>query len=195
MAFHELVADDIHLELHIVPPHPGCNFHTIVTSGMSTRPMTPPPDAEAGATHYAELMAVLPADWPGLRPDGTLVQWYMEEEANWWPIRWLKTIARMPHEYDTYVGAGQTIPNGARGEPYAANTGFGGVLLAPSALHPQSHRLAVHDDMAIEFLALWPLYPEEMEMKRTQGTDALRAALAREGVTELVDVRRKNVAK
>jgi len=78
---------------------------------------------------------------------------------------------------------------------FAANTRLSGVLLAPSALHPQSHRLVAHDDMAIEFLALWPLYSEEMEMKRTQGTAALRTAQAREGVTELVDIRRKNVGK
>ena len=100
----------------------------------------------------------------------------------------------MPHEQDTWVGAGYMAPNGEHGEPYAANTGFGGVLLLPSALHPQSHRLVAHDDLCIEFLALWPLYPEEMELQRTRGTEALRAALARARVTELVDVRRRNAA-
>jgi hypothetical protein len=68
------------------------------------------------------------------------------------------------------------------------------VLLLPSALHPQSHRLVAHDDLCIEFLALWPLYPEERELQRTRGTEALRAALARARVTELVDVRRRNAA-
>ena len=87
------------------------------------------------------------------------------------------------------------IPNGEQGERYAANTGFGGVLMLPSALHPQSRRLVAHDDICIEFLALWPLYLEEMELQRARGTEALRAALARAGVTELVDVRRRNVGK
>jgi len=195
MVFHEIIAPDIHLDLHIVPPHRKHNFYTIITSGMSTRAMNPPPDADPDAARFAELMAVLPADWPGLRPDGTFVQEGLEDEANWWPIRWLKMIARMPYEYDSYIGAGQMIPNGQRAERYAANTEFGGMLLMPSALHPRSQRLVVHDDRSIEFLALWPLYPEEMELQRTWGTEALRTALAQAGVTELVDIRRRNVGR
>ena len=195
MVFHEMISTNTYMGLHIVPPHGGRNCHTIVTSGMSAWPMIPPPGAEADATRYAELMVVLPADWPGLQPDGTLVQEEMEEEENWWPIRCLKMIARMPHEYGTWVGAGHMVPNGEHEEPYAGNTGFGGVLLLPSALHPQSHQLVAHDDVVIEFLALWPVYPEEMAMQRARGTWALRAALARAGVTEMVDVRRRNVAR
>ena len=87
------------------------------------------------------------------------------------------------------------IPNGERAQPYAANTKFSGMLLAPSALHPQSHRLVVHDDRTIEFLALWPLYPEEMELKLNQGLEALQAAFAAAHVTDLFDIHRPNVAR
>jgi hypothetical protein len=209
MVFHEIISADIHLDLHIVPPHRGpCtaehpfghDFYTIVTSGMSSRTMPSPSileepyDGEPECPRFAELMITLPCHWPGLRSDGTFVQDYMSEEANWWPIRWLKMLARMPHEYDTWVGAGYTIPNTPPKQPYAPNTGFSCMLLLPSALHPNSHRLVVHDDVMIQFLALWPLYPEEMQLKLEHGLEALQAAFAAAHVTDLLDLHRPNVA-
>jgi hypothetical protein len=210
MVFHEIISADIHLDLHIVPPradspsapHPfGRDFYTIVTSGMSTRAMPAPRTAEGfgeedqDRPRYAELMITLPASWPGLRPDGTFVQQYLCDEANWWPVRWLKMLARMPHEYDTWVGAGYTIPNTPPTQPYAPNTGFSCMLLLPSLLHPDARRLVVHDDVTIEFLSLWPLYPEELELKLNEGLSALQAAFAAAHVTDLLDNHRPNVAR
>jgi hypothetical protein len=210
MAFHEIISTDIHLDLHIVPPHAGPtaagqpqgrDFFTVVTSGMSSRLMPMPPSIESATqddaekSRYAELMISLPRDWPGLRSDGTFVNEYMSDEANWWPIRWLKMLARMPHEYDTWIGAGYTVPNTPSDQPYAPNTGFSCLLLLPSALYPAARHLVVHDDITIEFLALWPLYPEELELKLSQGLKALQAAFAKAGVTDLLDIHRPNVAK
>jgi hypothetical protein len=210
MVFHEIMSADIHLDLHIVPPdagasaagHPlGRDFYTIVTSGMSTRAMPMPETSEDSDardpeySRYAELMISLPAGWPGLRPDGTFVQQYMTDEANWWPIRWLKMLARLPHEYDTWVGAGYTIPNTPPDQPYAPNTGFSCLLLLPSVLHPNARHLVVHDDVTIEFLSLWPLYPEEMELKLNEGLEALQAAFAAAHIADLLDIHRPNVAR
>jgi hypothetical protein len=210
MVFHEIVSDDIHLDLHVVPPHPGPpsadhpfgrGFYTIVTSGMSTRAMPPAPALpaapgdEAQRPRFAELMITLPADWPGLHPDGTFIQEYMSDEANWWPVRWLKMLARLPHEQDTWVGAGYSVSNGPERQGLAHNTGFTGMLLLPSRVHPDARCLVVHDDLAIQFLALWPLYPEEMDLKLNRGLDALQSAFARAGVTDLVNIHRPNVAR
>jgi len=203
MVFHEIVSTDIHLDLHIVPPQPGRptpdhphgrNFYTIVTSGMSTRPMTLPSGADPECPRYAELMITLPAHWPGLRPDGTFVQEDMQDENNWWPIRWLKMIARLPHEHATYVGAGHTMPNGPQGEPFSVSTHLGCMLAQPSVLDPKADRLVVHDDLTIAFLALWPIYPEEMALKLHQGADALMDRFHRAGITDLINPQRKNVA-
>jgi hypothetical protein len=210
MVFHEIISADIHLDLHIVPPqrgpatadHPfGRDFYTIVTSGMSSLAMPATP-ALGGLRQqapeyprYAELMITLPATWPGLRPDGTFVQDHMSEEANWWPIRWLKMLARMPHEFDTCVGNGYTIPNSPSDQSFASNTGFASILLLPSVLHPAARHLVAHDDVTIEFMALWPLYPEEMELKANHGLEALRTAFAAADVTDLLNIHRPNVAR
>lgn len=76
MVFHEIVSTDAHIDLHIVPPQPhvaadeirplGGDYVTVVTSGMSSKPMNVPPAAkEQGVSEYAELMLALPKDWPG----------------------------------------------------------------------------------------------------------------------------------
>ena len=42
--FHEIVSDLVHVDVHLVPPQPNGDFVTLVTSGMSDRPMTLPAD-------------------------------------------------------------------------------------------------------------------------------------------------------
>ena len=92
------------IDLHIVPAQPhveasdqrplGGDYVTVVTSGMSSKPMKLPPEAKKnGVSEYAELMLALPKDWPGLRPDGTFDQREMKDEAKWWPFSWLKRMA------------------------------------------------------------------------------------------------------
>jgi len=101
LVFHEIISTDAHIDLHFVPAQPhlksdddrplGGDYVTIVTSGMSSRPMNLPPGAKRdGISEYAELMLALPKDWPGLLPDGTFDQKAMKDDANWWPFRWLK---------------------------------------------------------------------------------------------------------
>ncbi|HEY4328693.1 MAG TPA: suppressor of fused domain protein [Phycisphaerae bacterium] len=202
MVFHEIISSDVHLDLFVVPPQThdaslhfphGRDFFTIVTSGMSTFPMNAPHLAtKRRNSRYAELMICLPADWPGLRFDGTFALEQMREEANWWPIRWLKTIARLPHEHGLFIGSGHTIPNGEDAVPFSENTKFGSLLVAPSALHPDSHTLVIHDDMSVDFLALWPLHSAELEYKLSHGPEALISRFQRSGITELVDLTRKS---
>jgi hypothetical protein len=207
MVFHEIISSDIHLDLHVVPPAPACrrglcsdyhpfgrNAFTIVTSGMSTRPMPLPAGADADTPRLVELLVSLPADWHGLRPDGTFVNDYIHNEENWWPIHWLKMIARMPHENDEWIGAGQVIPNIPADKPLAPDNRFTGILLLPSVIHPEAQRLVVHDDTAIEFLALWPLYAEEIELYHRHGLSTLKAAFMNAGITDLINPRRRNVA-
>ena len=204
MVFHEVVSNDIHLDLHVIPPQPGVrtrafpcgrDFFTIVTSGLSTRPMSLPSSPDSGGrTPYAELMITLPASWPGLFADATMSPELMSEEENYWPIRWLKLLAHLAHEENVFLGAGNTYSEGRRLRTVAGNTRLAGVLAAPSVLHPKAGRLLINDDLEIAFLALWPLYPEELALARRVGGAALMERFQAAGVTDLVDVRRENVA-
>jgi hypothetical protein len=203
--FHEIVSTDVHIDLHIVPAQPhvkaskdrplGGDYVTIVTSGMSSRPMTLPPGAkQRGMSEYAELMLALPKDWPGLLPDGTFDQVQMKDERKWWPIRWLKKMARLPHEYGTYLSHGVTVPNGEPAEPFAAGTKLCCWMTFQPLLSFGVRQLHISDDVRIDFFALFALTEAEMNLKLQSGMKALTHALAEgEVYTELLDAGRKSV--
>jgi hypothetical protein len=75
--WHELASDLVHIDVHVTPPSPGRPRYTLVTSGMSDRPMSVPPGIDS---RYAELMTALPADWP-------LTAEAFRDEATYWPVR------------------------------------------------------------------------------------------------------------
>jgi hypothetical protein len=185
--FHELVSDLVHVDVHVVDPTPERDYYTLITSGMSDRPMSPPPDADD--LLFAELMICLPPDWP-------LTKEAFKDENNYWPVRWLKMLARLPHEYETWLFTSHTVPNGDPAQPFADNTEMCCALLLDPVLFDDEFRtLAIDAHKAIHFLALVPLYFEEMECKLRDGYDALLRRLDRAGVNELLDVRRKNACR
>jgi hypothetical protein len=185
--FHELVSDLVHVDVHMVAPSPERDYYTLVTSGMSDRPMSPPEDARD--CRHAELVICLPATWP-------LTQDSFKDEENYWPIRCLKTLARLPHEFDTWLYAAHTVPNGDPAKPFARNTKLCCTLLLKPVLFGDDFlTLIVSSDKTIHFLSLVPLYREEMDFKLKKGLDPLLDRLDKAGVTELLNVSRKNVCK
>jgi predicted Zn finger-like uncharacterized protein len=185
--FHEIASDFVHVDLHCVPPGEDRPYQTLVTSGMSDRSMNVPRGAEE--LRFAELMLCLPPDWP-------LEQGQLKDEVNYWPLRLLKMLARFPHEYDTWLAYGHTIPNGDPPAPYAENTQLCCALLALPLLAPEDFlELVIDGAKTIRFYSLVPLYREEMEFKLQNGMDALGELLAEYGVTELLDIQRRDVCK
>ncbi len=185
--FHEIVSDLVHIDVHIVPPTPQRDFYTLVTSGMSARSMTTPEGLEEFS--YAEVLLCLPPDWPLRKED-------FEDERNYWPIRLLKTLARMPHELDTWLAYGHSVTNGDPAEPYAEGVGFCGCMLIPPLLAPDGFsELRINEEMSIRFLAVLPLYPEELDLKLKKGSEPLMDKLEKIQASELVEVGRRNVAK
>jgi hypothetical protein len=185
--FHELISDLVHVDIHLVPPTDGRPFHTLVTSGMSDQPMSPP--AAAPDCRVAELIIGLPPDWP-------MDQESWSDERYYWPVRWLKMLSRLPHEYKTWLWHGHTVPNGDPPEPFSEDTDLCCALLLPPFLtRPEFDALEIDADKTIHFFALVPLYREEMDFKLRKGTDALIERLVKAGVDEVLDVKRKNVCK
>lgn len=168
MVFHELVPDLVHIDLHVLPPGGERPFPMIVTSGMSELPMQTP----AGLEDYrhAELILTLPDDWPL-----TQEAWSADpDELHYWPIRWLKQLARLPQEYDTFLMPGHTIPNGDPPEPMGAGTRFCGWMLGlPNLVPDDFSRLDLPDGRTIYFYSVIPLYPEEIEYKIENGAEAM----------------------
>ena len=138
---------------------------------------------------YAELMITLPADWK-------VDQESFKDEAWYWPIRLLKTLARLPHKYDTWLGFGHTMPNGDPAEPYAPNTKLSGAIILPSITVPGAfHRLPIHIGKKITFYSVVPLFESEMNLKLRKGTDALLDLFDKKKVNDIVDIKRVDVTK
>jgi len=180
--YHEIISDAVHIDVHVVNPTPERNYYTLVTSGMSDRPMRAPKGAEA--FRYAELVICLPPDWP--LDDASL-----KNEDNYWPIRWLKQLARLPHKYNTWLFAEHTVPNGDPAEPFASNTKLSCMILSePTLFHEEFARLTVDKSKTIYFLTLIPIYGSETGYKLQHGAEELLKKLFAAGVTELVDIHR-----
>ena len=180
---HELVSDRVHLDLLHIAPTKDRPFHVIVTSGMSDLPMQVPDDMQAFAR--AELLVALPAEWP-------VTQAAFQDENHYWPLRWLKQIGRLPHEFNTWVGWGHSIPNGDPPEKIA-NTNFTGVCLAPPYwLDAEFFQLNSSSGDTVCFYDLVPVYQEEMQLKLDQGFAALEKAFERAATGFVVDRNRPN---
>ena len=183
--FHELVSEHVHIDVHIVPPSGQHNFYTLITTGMSDVPMSVPPGAEH--LRYAEVVLCLPANWKMSQQD------WKDDESNYWPVRWLKTLARLPHQYKTWLTSAHTVPNGDPPEPFASNTRLCGVILGlPVLFHDGFGQIAVRSDKTIQLYSMIPLYQEEMEFKLKYGAEVLFDRLDEAKVSELLDIRRKN---
>lgn len=191
--YHEIVSDLVHVDVHIVAPTAERPFHTLVTSGMSEAPMTTPEAARS--MRFAELMMRLPADWPLGIESNDAMQKALADERNYWPIRLLKSLARMPHEYDTWLGYGHTIASGDPPEPYVPGVPFQHAILLPSPhLAPDDHVLKV-GDRETYFWAIYPLHPDELTFKLNHGADKLWDRMLNAGVSDLLDVKRKSVCR
>ena len=181
--FHERTSDLIHLDLHWLKPRPDFPFHTLVTSGMSQRPMRVPEGAGMFAS-YAELVLHLPDDWP-MNPE----TW--RNETHFWPLRLLTTLARMPHQYDTWLCMGHTVDNA--GSPYSPDTRQCAALISPSVSTPEGFNTLELEGRRINFFSVVPLYKEELEFKTRKGAEALYAKLEEAEVDDVIQPNRPNV--
>lgn len=169
-----------------VPPQDTRPVHTLVTFGMSDRPMSVPSGKDA--PRYIELMMTLPRTWRFDEKSLSDERWY-------WPIRQLLRAARQPRETNSWLGWGEVVPNGEPAQPYAPNTKLAGSVIVPSLLVPQDFyelKIAAH---SIAFFCLLPLYQEEMQLARDKGVNHLFETLLDAGVKDFVDPSRRNVAK
>jgi len=183
--FHEILSPDIHVDIAMIEPSKKRNYYTLVTMGMGARKMNIPPQLEEDKLDRAEMLINLPPDWD-LKND--------DDEKNYWPLRWLKIMARLPIEHDTWLGWGHTVPNG---EPFAENTELCGMLVIvpyPYGEKAASCKLPNKDE--VNFYQLIPLYEDEMNYKVANGMEALLPLLFLsfgEDWDGVVDINRKSV--
>ena len=179
VVLHPDESEYVSIDINVVTPKPDRPVYVLVTSGMSERPM------KDGSS--AELMLMLPPTWPAPGTPG------FEDERGHWPYRLLEDLARLPHEYDTVLWAGHTVPNGDPPRPYARGAGFTGALIAPPVIAPEGFETLEHEGREIEFFAVWPLYTDEMQLKLDEGLDRLADLMDENKLLEIVEVGRPSV--
>jgi len=172
---------------------PGANrpYHTLITLGLSDRPMDIPDDvANKNAAERAELMIMLPPEW-NISPDN------LNSEQGYWPIAWLTMLADFARTPGNWLGTGYVFPNG---DPMTeiADTPFSGVLvLPPFVSHPHEYyAFRSRDGTRLNLYALIPLYPGEIDLKSEQGLDVLLEHFDKTGInSEVVDIHRKDSSR
>jgi hypothetical protein len=192
--WHELISDKVHLDVHMVDPTDERPFYNLYTTGMSDRQMTVPdqlPNPEEW--RHAELMICLPPDWFSNAVDFTISTNMPNSE--YWPIAVLKLLARLPHDYDTWLGFGHTIPNGQPPEPFAEGTALCcAMILPPVTVREQGHQVRLSDGRVVNLWAVVLLYAEEAAKKLAHGAESLFDGFDEHGVNEILIVNRPNVA-
>ena len=182
---------DSPVDLLWLRPSANRPYHTLITLGLSDRPMDIPDDvANKNAAERAELMIMLPPEW-NISPDN------LNSEQGYWPIAWLTMLADFARTPGNWLGTGYVFPNG---DPMTeiADTPFSGVLvLPPFVSHPHEYyAFRSRDGTRLNLYALIPLYPGEIDLKSEQGLDVLLEHFDKTGInSEVVDIHRKDSSR
>ena len=180
----------------------GCPPKPTPTSGSSETEGAVAPGTSKRHAHLASveadlsarLLLHLPASWKvdalkATPPPADLERWY-------WPIRWLKQLARFPHEYQTWLGFGHTIPNGDPPSPFSPETKLcGWFLLPPIGVEDEARQVTLSDGRTVHLYCLHALHLAEMALKLNKGSDALLDAFDAAGVGEELRLDRPAVVR
>ena len=179
--FHELASPDIHVDICVVQPSAERDYYTLVTMGMGAHRMNVPEELAEYKLERAELAIALPKDWKLKQED-------MRDERWYWPIRLLKTLARLPIASDTWLGFGHTMDHE---EDFAKDTKLcAAILTGPQGTEEGSEVCTLPGGEEVNFYQVIPLYRDELEYKLAHDADALLDKM--EGISFVVEPDRQD---
>ena len=187
MVFHEIASPDIHVDICLIAPNPqeGRDFYTLVTMGMGAYRMNVPEELAEYKLERAELLIRLPADW-------RMEQEAFSDECWYWPIRLLKTVARLPVQEESWIGWGHTVQE-EEADCYAENTKLCGCMLTGAdAFDEDTYCCELPNGDEVNFYQVMPLYKEEVEFKLAHDAGELLERFPEE-LAQVVDISRPNV--
>lgn len=158
------------------------NVTLIITNGLSDYRM-PVPLKYEGYEHN-ELYFCLPSYW----------NWEDLEDKNAnWVYPWIEKMANFVIEKQTWFGAGHTIPNGKEKAPISERMKQNHFLLShPILLNKELEPIEI-DGKTVNFLAIIPIFQDEMNYKEAKGTFKIIEEFIHAGVSEKVDDFRTSV--
>lgn len=186
---HELASPDIHCDIVIVPPTDEQPYYKLVTMGAGAYKMNVPSELKSEVCDRAEYVIFLPKDWN--------IQ--SSKEEDYWPIRMLKTIARLPLRSEDLLCYTHSVNLTDDGSPLAENTQFNSCVLLVSVgkdnqvVKPLKLSLL---GKKVAFYQLYPLYQEELDYKLEHSFDELIDIIDDKDIENLViNIHRKNYGK
>lgn len=158
----EVSAENIRVDIYVIPPRGEDDCYTLVTQGMGARRMDVPEDDEAcRALAHAELVMCLPRTW-NMRSGSP--RWR-------WPMEMLRCLAHTPMVCDTWLGSGHTVDFG---EIFARETRFSAAMLLACLGHDhQPLRCTLPEGKIINYYQVVPLYANERDFAEEEGPAAL----------------------
>ncbi len=188
-SFHEIISDKVHVDVLIFAPTESRDCWTFVTSGMSDFPMNVPENLAGDRRRLSrsELLISLPREWFDPDDRGMPLDSQLRDDAKFWPISLLKWLARFPHEFDSWLWDGHSIPNYDPPQPYHPSTRLNGAILF-LGMGPLSENMVMELENGdiIAFHTVVPVYGDEMTYKLNNGSDALLRELHSHGVTDVL---------
>ena len=180
--FHEIISPDIHVDIYIMAPTPERSCYVLSTFGMGAHRMNVPEELADRKLERAEIIVTLPPDWK-VTESGE--EWY-------WPIRWLKILARLPIQEGGWLGWGHTIAN-PDDAPFAENTKLCGLMLTePQGFDEDAVCCELPGGDEVNFYQMIPLTFEEMQFKLAHDAQTLLERFTPEQLA-VVDIHRESV--
>ena len=177
----------VNIDIHIIEPSTDIPYYTLFTTGMSDLPMNPPTDLPE--FKLAELILHLPPFW-NLDPDN------FDDDTIYWPVRWLRKIARRPHEYNSWLGHTHMVPNDNPDYPFSEGVGFNcWMLMMPLLMEEEFEIMQLGLHKQINFYTIFPLYDEEVQYSLDNGIEALFNKLNKNNMKPVLQIGRKNTCK
>jgi hypothetical protein len=145
-----------------------------------------PAPAEARDCRFGEFYLSLPEDWP-VGPGVT-------DERHVWPMRELSDLALLPHVSESWIWWGHTVGNADPHKRITPSASFTAWILGWHMSLGHQGCTIRHGHHRIQIMVALPIYPAELELVRRHGSDALFRRLSAAGVTDVVDVGRRDTA-
>jgi hypothetical protein len=153
--YHEMLPLVPHIDVYRYSPSENRRFYTLVTGGMSDLPMNSP-EALGSECRRAELV------------------FYASEGRDEYQ-ELLRCLAHFPHDNNTWLHWGHTMPNGSPPEPLFGSRSLNSFFFMASIVRPDSElgQSLVFQGDPVHLVWCVPVSSAECELKLEHGADAL----------------------
>jgi hypothetical protein len=148
----------------------------LMTNGLSDYKM-PVPD-KWKAFEFNELYFCLPGYWQIQDRDNPLMNWVFP---------WIQRLTKFVLETETWFGHGHTMPCGAEKKSLSLTMKQNHFFLSNPILLEKELEAVNISDRKVHFLAIIPIFKNEMDYKQRKGTIKFLQSLNNKGITEKMD--------